>query len=53
MFEATSDLNDWDGGAKLLPTVTIDDTSSPSSMRFKVTLGDGSVPKAFLRVKVK
>ena len=28
-------------------------TSSPSTMRFKVTPGDGTAPKAFLRVKVK
>ena len=28
-------------------------TSSPSAMRFKVTPGDGTAPKAFLRVKVK
>ena len=60
MFEATSDLGDWTNGGRdgarpsqLPVTVTIDGTSSPSTMRFKVTPGDGTATRAFLRVKVK
>ena len=50
MFESTSDLGDWDGAAKLTPAVeelgTVDGV-----MRFKVTPGDGSSPRAFLRIR--
>ena len=50
MFESTSDLGDWNGEAKLTPTVeqlgTVD-----GAMRFKVTPGDGNSSKAFLRIK--
>jgi len=52
MFEATSDLGDWDGTAKLEPAVTVVDGDG-ATMRFKVTPGDGTAAKAFLRVKVK
>ena len=60
MFEAVGDLGDWANGGRdgarpsqLPVTVTIDDSSSPSVLRFKVTPGDGTVEKAFLRVRVK
>ena len=59
MFEATADLGDWNGAAKLEPTVTVvegdgseaGDANSP--MRFTVVPGDGTATRAFLRVKVK
>ena len=54
MFEATSDLGDWNGAAKLTPTVTVDDPAagdSAETMRFKVTPGDGTAPRAFLRIR--
>ena len=62
MFEATSDLGDWMGSAKLVPVVTIVDnegvvvtqgTDAASAflpMRFTVSL-DGSAPRAFLRIR--
>ena len=52
MFEATGDLGDWDGVSKLAPTV-IPETGDGATMRFKVTPGDGTASRAFLRVKVK
>ena len=52
MFEATSDLGDWDGVARLAPAVTVEG-SDGTTMRFKVTPDDGSSDCAFLRVKVK
>ena len=54
LFEATSDLNDWIGDAKLTPEVTFDESGPASTtMRFTVVPGDGTSPRAFLRVKVK
>ncbi len=50
MFEATSDLNDWDGAAKLAPTVEVLE-SDGATMRFRVTPGDGTVSSAFLRIR--
>ena len=50
MFEATSDLGDWNGAAKMLPTVTVEE-SEGATMRFKVTPGDGTAPQAFLRIR--
>lgn len=50
MFEATSDLGDWTGAAKMSPTVTIE-PGEGATMRFKVTPGDGTVEKAFLRIR--
>ena len=41
MFEATSDLGDWNGGAKLSPLVTVEKpvAGDPAEMmRFKVTV---------------
>ena len=51
MFEATSDLGDWDGAAKLTPTVTTSGTDASGKMTFVVTPGDGTAAKAFLRIK--
>ena len=51
LFRATSDLGDWDGAAKLEPEVSIEATDDPTTMRFKVTPGDGTAPQAFLRIR--
>ena len=51
MFEATSDLVDWNGAAKLSPTVTTSGTDASGKMTFVVTPGDGAVNRAFLRIK--
>ena len=54
MFEATSDLGDWNGVAKMSPSVTVEEPAagdSAETMRFKVTPGDGSAPQAFLRIR--
>ena len=54
MFEATSDLGDWNGAAKLSPSVTAEEPvagDSAETMRFTVTPGDGSSPQAFLRIR--
>ena len=50
MFEATGDLGDWNGAAKLTPTVTAE-AGDGATMRFKVTPGDGTAPRAFLRIR--
>ena len=50
MFEATSDLSDWNGAAKLTPMVSVEDGEG-TTMRFKVTPGDGTAPQAFLRIR--
>lgn len=49
-FEATSDLRDWNGAAKLTPDVKDRDTDANGKMTFAVTLGDGTAPSAFLRI---
>ena len=51
LFKATSDLGDWDGAAKLEPEVSIEATDDPTTMRFKVTPGDGTSPRAFLQIR--
>ena len=54
MFEATSDLGDWDGPAKLTPAVVVveaGETSAALPMRFRVTPGDGTPGSAFLRIR--
>ena len=51
MFEATGDLGDWNGAAKLTPTVTPSGTDASGKMTFVVTPGDGTASKAFLRIK--
>ncbi|MBP5543295.1 MAG: hypothetical protein ILM98_04420 [Kiritimatiellae bacterium] len=53
MFEATSDLRDWDGAAKLMPTVSGATRNADNTMTFTVTPGDGTATSAFLRIKVK
>jgi len=51
LFKATSDLGDWNGAAKLEPEVSIEATGDPTTMRFKVTPGDGTSPRAFLQIR--
>ena len=51
MFEATCDLGDWNGAAKLSPTVTTSGTDASGKMTFVVIPGDGAVNRAFLRIK--
>ena len=51
LFKATSDLGDRDGAAKLEPEVSIEATENPAVMRFKVTPGDGTATRAFLRIR--
>jgi len=51
MPEATGDLGDWDGAAKLTPKVDISDTDASGKMTFVVTPGDGTANRAFLRIK--
>ena len=51
MFEATGDLGDWNGVAKLTPTVTTSGTDASGKMIFVVTPGDGTAAKAFLRIR--
>lgn len=50
MFEATSDLSDWTGAAKLTPTVEVLE-GDRAAMRFRVTPGDGTATRAFLRIR--
>ncbi|MGN0855557.1 MAG: hypothetical protein ACI4R9_08570 [Kiritimatiellia bacterium] len=50
MFEATSDLGDWDGAA-LTPAVTVKGTDASGTMSFTVTPGDGTAARAFLRIR--
>ncbi len=51
MFEATGDLGDWTGAAKLTPTVTTSGTDASGKMTFVVTPGNGTAAKAFLRIR--
>ena len=51
MFEATGDLGDWTGAAKLTPTVTTSGTDASGKMTFVVIPGDGTAAKAFLRIR--
>lgn len=50
MFEATSDLGDWVGEAKLIPTVEVLEDDG-NIIRFKVKPGDGTAKSAFLRIR--
>ena len=50
MFEATSALGDWDGEAKLTPTVEAL-PGDGATLRFKVKPGDGTSASAFLRIR--
>ena len=52
MFEATSDLGDWNSaGKKLTPTVTDLTQGQANHLNFKVRPGDGTSPRAFLRIR--
>lgn len=51
MFEATGDLGDWSGTAKLTPTVTVSGTDSNGKMTFNILPGVGLGTRAFLRIK--
>jgi hypothetical protein len=57
MFEATSDLGDWavDMSGRscqcALPVSVMIEDCDGATMRFKVTPGDGTEPKAFLRIR--
>lgn len=53
MFEATSDLRDWGGAAKLEPVVTESSRDADGALHFSVVPGDGSASSAFLRIKAK
>ena len=54
MFEATSNLGDWDGPHRLVPGVTEITGGSGSTLRFRVVPDStGNSDRAFLRVKVK
>ena len=53
MFEATSDLQDWDGAAKLVPSVSNATRNADGTMTFAIIPGDGTATSAFLRIKVK
>ena len=50
LFEATSDLGDWNGAAKLVPTVTVADGDG-ATMRFKAVIVDSTATRAFLRMR--
>jgi uncharacterized repeat protein (TIGR02543 family) len=49
LFGATGDLGDWDGPAKLEPTVT-QTSAEGDTLRFEVVPGDGRAERAFLRI---
>ena len=51
MFEATSDLMDWTGDARLNPTVTDNTKGVSSPVRFTVQPGNGMSGKAFRRLR--
>ncbi len=51
MFEATRDLNDWTGEAKLVPNVRSVTKGDNGMMTFDVILGDGTATSAFLRIR--
>ena len=53
MFEATSDLGDWYGKAKLTPTIGDLACDPKGTMTFTVIPGDGMAANAFLRIRVK
>ncbi len=51
MFEATNDLSDWEGEAKLTPSVTNATSNQDGTMTFTVVPGDGTETSAFLRIR--
>ena len=50
MFEATRDLGDWNGTDRLTSTVLVEEGEG-ATLRFKVTPGDGTATRAFLRIR--
>ena len=52
MLEATTDLTDWVGGARVVPDVSTVTRDEHGVMSFVVT-PNGSLSAFFLRVKVK
>ena len=52
-FEATSDIGDWNGSAKLTPTVKIEERCADGTIRFNVRVDNVNTPSAFLRIKAK
>ena len=51
LFEATTDLSDWDTPAKKLdPHAEAITSGSDTTVTIRVTPGDGSAPQAFLRI---
>ncbi len=53
-FEATRELDDWDGAAKLEPNVSVETSRDDlPKMWFTVSPKNDAVPKFFLRVKVR
>ena len=53
MFEATSNLGDWNGASKLTSTVSAAARNANGTMTFTITLGDETSKSAFLRIKVQ
>ena len=52
MFEATNDLGDWNSTDKKLTPIVTDLTQGRSNdLHFKVRPGDGTSPRAFLRIR--
>ncbi|MBR1588066.1 MAG: hypothetical protein IJ658_07055 [Kiritimatiellae bacterium] len=51
MVEATCDLGDWTGAARLMPTISERSRDDGGTMHFTVVPGDGTAPKAFLRIR--
>ena len=49
LFEATSDLGDWNGAAKLTPAVNV--VEGEGNARFTVSFGEGAGERAFLRIR--
>jgi hypothetical protein len=50
MFEATSDLSDWNGASKITPSVTTE-SGDGNLMRFRVAPSGGTVKSMFLRIR--
>ena len=52
LFEATTDLSDWESPAtKLDPHAEAVTTGSATTVTIRVTPGDGTAPRAFLRIR--
>ena len=53
MIETTGDLGDWNGAAKLTPSVTSATRNQDGTMTFTVIPDDGTATSAFLRIKAE